>query len=117
MTTFFPVFPRSPVITAHLTPPSQRATYEKINHLRQKHTTFITGLGEVQKRCGTTRTTLLQAWRPCKIGEIPLPCRAHTRTHTQGAARRRLFREGGMRKIVGHVLTILEQYDERTRPR
>lgn len=42
LTTFFPVFPRSPVITAHLTPPSQRATYEKINHLRHKHTTFIT---------------------------------------------------------------------------
>lgn len=41
LTTFFPAFPRSPVITAHLTP-QQRATYEKINHLRHKHTTFIT---------------------------------------------------------------------------
>lgn len=46
LTTFFPVFPRPPVITAHLTPPSQRATYEKINHLRHKHTTFITVRGK-----------------------------------------------------------------------
>jgi len=52
LTTFFPAFPRPPVITAHLTPPSQRATYEKINHLRQKHTTFITVRGR-----GRSRTT------------------------------------------------------------
>lgn len=32
LTTLFPVFPRSPVITAHLIPPLQRSTYEKINH-------------------------------------------------------------------------------------
>lgn len=34
LTTLFPVFPRSPVITAHLIPPWQRSTYEKINHPR-----------------------------------------------------------------------------------
>lgn len=49
MTTFFPAFPRSPVITAHLTP-QQRATYEKINHLRHKHTTFITEREDVEKQ-------------------------------------------------------------------
>jgi len=37
------------VITAHLTP-QQRATYEKINHLRHKHTTFITEREDVEKQ-------------------------------------------------------------------
>lgn len=34
MTTLFPVFSRSPVITAHLIPPLQRSTYGKTNHAR-----------------------------------------------------------------------------------
>lgn len=61
LTTFFPAFPRPPVITAHLTPPSQRATYEKINHLRHKHTTFITVRGRGQNRSRTTRCVFLRA--------------------------------------------------------
>lgn len=69
LTTFFPAFP-PPVITAHLTPPSQRATYEKINHLRQKHTTFITVRGRGRTEAGRRGTSSCGRERCCSCDAV-----------------------------------------------
>lgn len=68
LTTLFPVFSRSPVITAHLIPPLQRSTYGKTNHARHNippSLGFAFGEIFVRAKTGRNRSSVCVCVRVC----------------------------------------------------
>lgn len=75
LTTLFPVFSRSPVITAHLIPPLQRSTYGKTNHARHNippSLGFAVGEIFVRAKTGRNRSSVCVCVRVCAPRRQPV---------------------------------------------